>query len=61
MSRNDIRFRRSRMTSRRIERHKDYDNLMRRYERGSLTRKIMKWVIAGVVLALFIWVYFLLT
>ncbi len=58
MSRNDIRLRRKMMTSRRIERHKDYDSLMSRYQKGSWARRMIKWVIVLIVILLAVYLAF---
>ena len=58
MSRNDIRLRRKRMTSRRIERHKDYDALMSRYNRGNWARRMVKWIIVLIAILLAIYIGF---
>ena len=55
MSRNDIRLRRKTMTSRKIENHKDYSDLLTKYKRGNLAKRIYKW--AAVVLIVIIIVY----
>jgi hypothetical protein len=49
MSRNEIRLRRKMMTSRRIERHKNFHDLMKRHERQIQLRKVGK-----ILLVLFI-------
>lgn len=45
MGRHEIRLRRKKMTSRRIESHKDYYDLLKRHERSSLGRRLLKIVI----------------
>ena len=44
MSRNDIRLRRKMMTSRKIERHKDYGSLLNKYKRENGLKRWYKWM-----------------
>ena len=50
MGRHEIRLRRKKMTSRRIESHKDYYDLLRRHERTSIGKKIIKVIIYIIIL-----------
>ncbi|MBL6446255.1 hypothetical protein JMN32_08045 [Fulvivirga sp. 29W222] len=45
MGRHEIRLRRKKMTSRRIESHKDYYDLLKRHERTSVGKKLLRVVI----------------
>lgn len=61
MSRHDIRLRRSQMTSRRIERHKNYDALMRKHQRASWAKWVYRIVVGLLIalLAVYAFMYFL--
>jgi len=45
MGRHEIRLRRKTMTSRRIERHKNYAELMAQHKKTQRNRTIMRWVL----------------
>lgn len=45
MGRHEIRLRRKKMTSRRIESHKDYYDLLKRHERSSIGKRLLRIVI----------------
>ncbi|MEM7109459.1 MAG: hypothetical protein AAF519_14635 [Bacteroidota bacterium] len=45
MGRHEIRLRRHRMTSRRIEGHKNYYDVMRKHQRGSRLKRLLKLVL----------------
>ena len=45
MGRHEIRLRRKTMTSRRIERHKNYAGLMAQHKKTQRNRTIMRWVL----------------
>ena len=45
MGRHEIRLRRHKMTSRRIEGHKNYYDVMKKHQRGSRTRRLLKLVL----------------
>ena len=49
MSRNEIRFRRKMMTSRRIESHKNYNDLYNKYHKGTVIRRAIKWAVIFIV------------
>ena len=62
MGRHDIRLRRKRMTSRRIESHKNYYEVMRRHQKTSRLKKVFKLVVLLIFfLALIFFSYSLLT
>lgn len=62
MGRHDIRLRRKRMTSRRIESHKNYYEVMRRHQKTSRLKKVFKLLILLIFfLALIFFSYSLLT
>jgi len=46
MGRHEIRLRRKSMTSRRIERHKNYAQLMDKHHKSQRTKRIVQWLIA---------------
>jgi hypothetical protein len=56
MGRHEIRMRRSQMTSRMMDRHKNYPEVMRRYEREQQFKKLIK----GITLVLFLLSIFLM-
>ncbi|HMP98516.1 MAG TPA: hypothetical protein PKC24_01965 [Cyclobacteriaceae bacterium] len=56
MGRHEIRLRRSQMTSRMMERYKNYPEVMRRYEREQQFKKLIK----GITLILFMLSLFLM-
>ena len=59
MTRHDIRLRRRSMTSRRIERHKNYESLLNRHERSNRLRKTFKAVVYILaLLAIIMLIYF---
>ena len=45
MGRHEIRLRRHKMTSRRIEGHKNFYDVMKKHQRGSRTRRLLKLVL----------------
>lgn len=45
MGKHEIRLRREMMTSRRIERHKNYAGLMEQHHKTQRTRAIIRWVV----------------
>ena len=45
MGKHEIRLRRKMMTSRRIERHKNYAGLMEQHHKTQRTRTIIRWVV----------------
>ena len=45
MGKHEIRLRRKSMTSRRIERHKDYAQLMDRHHKSKRLKRIVQWLI----------------
>lgn len=45
MGRHEIRLRRHRMTSRRIEGHKNYYDVMKKHQRGSRLKRLLKLVL----------------
>ena len=45
MGRHEIRLRRQQMTSRRIQRHKNYAGLLEQHKRTERVRSIVRWVI----------------
>jgi len=45
MGKHEIRLRRKMMTSRRIERHKNYAGLMKQHHKTQRTRTIVRWVV----------------
>ena len=55
MSRHEIRFRRKMMTSRRMGRHKDYNDILRKHGQRNTYRKMIKIVAFVVLLLLFIY------
>ena len=57
MGRHEIRLRRSQMTSRMMDRYKNYPEVMRRYEREQQFKKLIK----GITLILFLLSLFLMT
>jgi flagellar basal body-associated protein FliL len=62
MSRNEIRLRRKMMTSRRIERHKNYQDIMKRHERQVQLRKVLRiFLVLLLLLALTGMVYWLMS
>lgn len=50
MGRHEIRLRRKKMTSRRIESHKDYYDLLKRHERSSFGKRILKIIVYIIIL-----------
>lgn len=52
MGRHEIRLRRKSMTSRRIERHKNYAGLMEQHRKTQRMRTILRWVVAVVIFLL---------
>ena len=49
MGRHEIRLRRKMMTSRRIEKHKNYAGLMDQHRRLKRTRSIVRWVVLALI------------
>lgn len=49
MGKHEIRLRRKMMTSRRIERHKNYAGLMKQHHKTQRTRTIVRWVVIVLV------------
>lgn len=49
MGKHEIRIRRKMMTSRRIERHKNYAGLMKQHHKTQRTRTIVRWVVIVLV------------
>ena len=45
MGRHEIRLRRKMMTTRRIERHKNYASLLEQHHKSQRNRTIMRWVV----------------
>ena len=45
MGRHEIRLRRKTMTSRRIQRHKNYTGLLEQHKKTQRTRSIVRWVV----------------
>ena len=52
MGRHEIRLRRQKMTSRRIEAHKNYYEVLKRHERSNKMRKLMRLILALVAFIL---------
>jgi len=60
MTRHDINLRRNKITSGRIRRHKNFDNLMKRHKRSNRMRNIIQTI--GYIIILFMlltFIYFL--
>ena len=55
MSSHEIRFRRKMITSRKIGRHKDYNDVLRKHEKRGMYKKILKIVVFVIFLLVFLY------